>query len=489
MNRTFLLVLALGCSEQSKLLMADAATDFGGAELDGSVAQLRVDVIPSSQHPDIPAQSWIIPESADLQSLNVQVSRSIEVSGTGVGYEATPYGAEVPGIDNVPMDAQVTLVRPGTINGATVATDELGRFSVLVPPSTGYRLSIVPRGAPTVPFSVEEGLRLAEDTDLDTIDLGYGEPIFGEISFSDGAPVEGMEVQALHAPSGVAGAAAVTDEQGHYMIRVPPGDLQVVAAGSPGSYLPTLTETVEVTEEGGSQVDFDLGDISPIQVSGSVVGQGDGHRQKDIKVRFVSSGLAETEGDLEVETETDGDGLFSRSILPGEWLVEFVPPFDSDQSPVAQAFTLNDQVLPDHLAKVELPDRVRFNRTVVNAAGARLPGAVVNAQEIGFDGYIYSTTADSRGRIDLHLPAVDMQLTLIPATSSLAVTQVRLNPASHTGFLTVTAGQAVTGVVRSDGDPVGFALVEVREEGGTLLASTISGPDGEFSVQIEAPAD
>jgi hypothetical protein len=486
MRLTPLLLLLLGCGEMDmKASMADEAS-LGGAEFDGSADQLRIDVIPSSLHPKIAAQSWIISEDADLLALNVRVSPSITVSGTVVGFEATPYGAEVPGIDGLPMDAQVTLSRPGTINGATVSTDDKGRFILTIPPSPGYQLSIVPRDAPEVPFLVEESLRLLDPTDLETIDLGYGEPVYGTVLFSDGDPVEGALVRAIDPSTGVEGPSTTTDALGHYMIRVPTGELNVVAGGNPGTYLPTITHSVEVVEDEGVGLDFDMGDITPVQVSGTVVGEASGSRQKDIKVRFRSSGLTEVEGELEVDTETDGDGLFLRSILPGDWLVEFIPPYDAQKSPVAMAFALEERVLPFDLEEIELPERVRFNHSIVDPSGRPLAGAVLNAQEMGFDGYIYSATADSKGRIDVDLPATQMLMTLVPPTTSLAVTQLTLNPAEHSGSLAVGEGQGVAGIVRSEGEGVGFALVEVRREDGTLLASTVTGPDGDFAVQIEA---
>ena len=344
-----------------------------------------------------------------------------------------------------------------------------------------------------MPFLVETDLRLVEETDLEVIDLGYGEPVYGKVLFSNGDPVEGALVRAIDAVTGVEGPSTQTDELGHYMLRVPQGEIDVVAGGNPGTYLPSVVREIELSEEADDgvadgAVDFDMGDISPVQVSGSVVGMQDGNRQKDIKVRFRSDALAEVEGDLEVETETDGDGLFSRSILPGDWQVEFIPPFDSDQSPTSMLFTvqIEDSLSPLDLSQVELPDRVDFSRSIVDPSGQPLGGAVINAQELGFDGYIYSATADTEGRVEIALPAVEMKMTVVPPTTALAVTTLSVNPATHEGRLNVDKGQQVSGVVRSEGEPVTFALVEVRREDGSLLASTITGPDGEFTVQIEA---
>ena len=485
MMRTLMMLSLIGCADMEMKGAMSADEDFGGAELDASREQLRIDVIPSSESADLAAQSWIIPEGDDLTALNVRVSPSIEVTGTVVGYEATPFGAEVPGADNMPMDAQVTLYRPGTINGNTVATELDGSFSLSVPPSGGYQLSIVPRDAPTVPFSVDSQLRLVEDTDYEVIDLGYGEPVYGKVTYSDGDPVEGAMVRATDPETGIAGPSTLTDANGHYMLRVPEGLLDIVAGGNPGTYLPAVTQEIEVLEETGTLLDFDMGDVTPVQVSGTVVGDASGQRQKDIKVRFRSSALADVEGELEVLTETDGDGLFARSILPGDWLVEFIPPFDSDQSPTQFGFSISDEPAPRDLSQIELPDRVMFSRKIVDPNGNALPGAVINAKETGFDGYIHSATADINGRVEVELPAVDLDMTIVPPTTELAVTKLRLNPADHTGRITVSAGQPVSGVVRSEGEPVGFALVEVRREDGTLLASTITGPDGTFAVQIE----
>jgi hypothetical protein len=415
----------------------------------------------------------------------VKVSESITVTGTVVGYEATPFGAEVPGIGALPIEAQVTLTRPGTISGATITTDAQGRFSLSVPPASGYQLSIVPIDNAAIPFLVEPDLLLVENTNLETIDLGYGEPVFGTVTYEDGTPVNAL-VRAVDPASGVEGATTTTNELGHYMLRTPTGAISVVASGAPGSYLPTITQAIDVQEEDGADVDIDMGEVSPVQVSGTVVGQENRQRQKDIKVRFRSSGLNDTDGDLEVETETDGDGLFSRNILPGEWLAEFIPPFDSGQSPAAIAFTLGDEDTPVSMDQIELADRVQFNRRIVDPNGDPLPGAVLNAQEKGFDGYIYSATADNKGRVDIELPAVDMVMTVVPPTTSLAVTQLHHNPATHSGSLAVAEGQPVVGVVRSEGVGVQFALVEVRREDGTLLASTVTGPQGEFAIQIEA---
>jgi len=419
--------------------------------------------------------------------LNVRVSTSILVSGTVVGYDATPFGAEIPGADNTPMDAQVTLTRPGTITSASIATDDLGRFSLRVPQARGYQLSIVPRDEPTVPVLIESELSLVEDTDYEVIDLGYGEPIYGKVLYADGDPVEGALVRAVDPSTGVEGPSTSTDAQGHYMIRAQPGVLDVIVSGNPGTYLPTLTESVDITQEGGAHLSFDMGEITPVQVSGVVIDSDNGARHKDVNVQFRSVSLAEVDGDLHVDTETDGDGLFSRSILPGDWEVDFIPPFDSDLSPATMSFTVpEDQVTPIQLPDAILPVRVDYDAVIVDPSGTPIAGAVINAQERDFEGYIHSATANEKGRVQMNLPEVEMDVTLVPPSSTLALTQYQITPDRVEPDLEIKEGQPVSGVIRNEGEPVPFALVEIRDVDGTLLASTVSDPDGFFAVQIDS---
>ena len=179
MKLTPLLLVLLGCAEMDMKASMEDGADLGGADFDGSADQLRIDVIPSSLHPRIAAQSWIISGDADLLALNVRVSPSITVSGKVVGFEATPYGAEVPGIDGLPMDAQITLYRPGTINGSTVRTEEQGRFILTIPPSPGHQLSIVPRDAPELPFLVANNLTLLASQTLQPTNPVHRDPFHG----------------------------------------------------------------------------------------------------------------------------------------------------------------------------------------------------------------------------------------------------------------------------------------------------------------------
>ena len=154
-------------------------------------------------------------------------------------------------------------------------------------------MRIVPQDAPSVPFLIEENLSLTEAEDFEEVELGYGEPIYGKVLYSDGNPVEGVQVRAGDAATGSEGPEITTDSLGHYMIRADPGELDVVAGGNQGTYIPTLTQSVEIIDDGIGPLDFDMGDISPVQISGQVLGADRGPHQKELTVQFESRRLTQ----------------------------------------------------------------------------------------------------------------------------------------------------------------------------------------------------
>ena len=463
----------------------DTGAAFGGAELDPGGNQLRIDVFPSSATPDLVPQTWVAPTDVDWTDLDVEVFPPVSVEATVLGYIPMPHSAEVPGAQGQPINAQVTLLRPGTINGATVETDDEGRFSVEIPPAPGYRIQIVPIDQPTIPMLIQDPQALTESVILEDIDLGSGEPVFGNVTYEDGVPGQDIEVRLQHRTTGLVGAKTRTDETGHYLLRALPGEYNIVMGGNPGTTIPTQFLPLEVEEEAVS-LDVDLGVIDPVQITGQVFDAAGNARQKDIKVRMISGDLTQTVGELIVETETDGDGLFNRSILPGDWTIEFVPPFDSDLSPFSRNITVSPNTIGSvTLEPTFLPDLIRVVETVRDARGNPIRNAVINATELRFDGYTYSATADEDGEVKLNLPATDLSVMLIPPSSRAAITHTEGNPATERLDLDLVEGERLQGRVRHGNTVVPFAYVEIRDVSGVLYGSTLTDDRGEFSVRVE----
>ena len=90
---------------------------------------------------------------------------------------------------------------------------------------------------------------------------------------------------------------------------------------------------------------------------------------RDIRVRLESRSLRTAAGELMIETETDGDGLFGRQILVGEWRASFIPPYDSIYGSVAEDFTVSPGLGFVDLGSTSLPERVEFEGFITDPTG------------------------------------------------------------------------------------------------------------------------
>ncbi len=446
---------------------------------------IRFDVYPSGADA-LMAQTWIADRSASLDEVQIFLNPTVEITGTIVGYQANPLHAEVPGADQQPVAATVRLARPGTITGSTTQTLEDGAFSLRVPAAQGYTFSVVPEDGSRLPFMVELGVNVSQGEDFGIIDLGYGTPVYGRISTSDGAPVEGLVVQLTEAQSNVEGPETRTDATGHYLLRADPGQYVLRSQGAAGAVVPTLETAVEV-EDGGVDVALDLGNIERTLVSGQVLSGRTGAALKDVAIRIESTNLQGTDGSLVIETDTDGDGLFGRQLLAGRWAATFIPPFDSAYGGLVEEFEVGVDGAVLELEPLELPERVVLEGVVVDATGTPVPQAAVNAQEEGFDGYIFSTLTDDDGGFAIEVTPVPLEVTVSPPTADHAVTKRSIDGAD--GFITLQLeeGDLLAGTIESASGPTAFALVEVRAASGDLLATTLTDDRGAFSVRVGAP--
>lgn len=481
-----LLMLLSGCASMDSHMAAGDAAGPGGADLDADANQLRIDIIPGESTPFLDPQSWLVGEDEDLGSLAIDILPSITVRGQLVGYTATPYGAEVPGADETPVDGLVSMFRLGTIAGSSASTEINGNFSLQVPPSSGYQFSAIPAEGQVLPFLVEVDTAIETETDLGIIDLGYGSPVYGRVTADNDEAVLGASVQLQDAASGVLGPRSMSDENGHFILRAKPGEYMVVVSGMIGQAIPTIHTAIEVIEDESTEVNIELGSLNTATVYGQLFGPKLTTAQRDVRVRFSSSQLNGSEGSLEIETETDGDGVFSRSLLSGTWTAELIPPFDSDLAPSQMTFTVNDDQSMVNLGEVPLPERINFRSVAMDPTGNPVAGVAVNARELGFDGFIRSTTTDAEGWFELMLAPHPMALTLVPPGQSLAVTHAMIDPVTDRGSVAMSRGETVEGRITSRGIGVPFALLEIRDSTGLLYATSLSDSDGYFSVRMEA---
>ena len=482
MTRGIALALLLACSQKD----ADpGSTDasLGGADVSPVGDQLRVDVYPSETGSVLMKQTWIAEISDGLESVEVALAPSITVTGQVVGYAVNPLHSEVPGEGRVPVAATVRVERAGTITGGATRTDGEGNFEMQVPAAKGYTVSITPDDGIRLPFYVSDKEDLDGDLDLGTVDLGYGRPVYGHIRANDGEGVEGAVVRLREAATGVAGPATETDSTGHYLLRAAAGDYTLEVSGQPGSVLPSLSLNAKVTDS-GLALDVDVGDLLPALVSGRLMAEPDEAALRDIRVRLESRSLRTAAGELMIETETDGDGLFGRQILAGEWRASFIPPYDSIYGSVAEDFAVSPGLGFVDLGSTSLPERVEFEGFITDPTGEPVDNVAINVQEVDFDRYIFSTTTDEDGGFSVELPPGAMTLTASPSDGRLAVTQWSIDAAESGQVFALDAGDEMSGIIVGPSGRIPFALIEVRTVGGTLLATTLSDDNGQFLVSI-----
>jgi hypothetical protein len=149
-------------------------------------------------------------------------------------------------------------------------------------------------------------------------------------------------------------------------------------------------------------------------------------------------------------------------------------------------FTVSDDQSMVNLGEVALPERINFRSVAMDPSGNPVAGVAVNARELGFDGFIRSTTTDADGWFELDLAPHPMALMLVPPGQTLAVTHAMINPVTDRGSVAMSRGETVEGRITSRGIGVPFALLEIRDSTGLMYATSLSDSDGYFSVRMEA---
>ena len=451
------------------------------AQFDG--VRLRVDVLPSVEaDDDLLAQSMWLDEQPDWQNLDLSMRPTVTISGVVRGFAANPYSITVPGVEDVPVLSTVALQQPGAIVSSVVQTEVDGSFVLRLPSGSDYLLSVLPE-ALALPMWVEEEIEIRGDTDLGEISLGYGEPIYGTIT-SDGAPLS-ASVRLVEAWTGVEGVATQTDAAGLYMLRAEPGEYLVQVESLTGTTLPTIQQPVTLGKDGGAWASIDVGIIEPVLVRG-VPRTADGQTMSNAVVRLTATTLAQAEGTMMVETETDQSGGFLIYVLPGEWTLEIIPPADVADltAPLEQALTIDSSGV--NLGSLTLSEQITIERMLFDGDGQPAANVLATFTEQGFDHATYTAYTDANGLLTVSVPDVPLDVWLTPAQGETAVTRrVLLSPGAATEEAwSLSAGVRLSGAVRRPDGRGGLSIVEVYDEDGVFYGSTLTDAEGAFDFRI-----
>ncbi len=474
------LSLLAGCSGSSDEASYELAE--GQDPTEATDQDLSLDVYPSDySHAELTPQSFTI--SGGGQGLALFVDTPIVLVGDLTGFQPNQRSA----IANVPggtagLAAEIAAEVPDTPMAAGLTTED-GSFELRLLPGQGYELAFMPAVDEEIPFLVLHDASFDVDGRLDTY-IDYGVPVYGLVTDADGAAMAGVEVQLVDPVSGLAGQAVVTDEVGAWSLRALDGAWTLrLDGGTARPWLPTQERSLQIDDDSeGARVDVAFGLGEPLRATGRVVDD-DGSPLDDVKVRLTSTALSDTAGRLVAETETDGNGSFTARVVAGTYEVELIPDYQGSEGPrlLEQTWTLNDH---DDLGQLFLEARPTAEGVVTSPSGEPLQNAVVQAAELGFDGYIYEARTDASGTFRVDAAEGELRWTVHPPEDvDAALTHFQLST-DDVGQLPLVQGDALSGCVDSDAGELAYTPIDVRR-GDEVLATTTTDEAGCFEVRIE----
>jgi hypothetical protein len=485
----FPIFISLGCSD-GELGLFDTA-DFQMGTNIGSSQEIRIDISPSDASASLLPQSFVLEPEDSWTELSLELKPNTAVTGYIHGFSIYPYmDTTLPGED-VPVEAQVQVIKDSAINGGIINSDEYGYFSLAIPEGIDYQISVTPLSPQNVPYTIVENLNLEGELPQLDIDLGVGLPIYGLI---EGFAASGLSAQAqlIDADTGIKGPQIEISDNGYFQLRAPTNrrDFIVRIKGEQNDVFPTIDIPIrtEENDEDGFRLDLSIGDLSPSTVSGTINDiNGSGYFER-ATIRFRSISLTDSDGFIELETNNDSNGNFTVNLLEGSYDMEIIPPYDENalEAPVFLTIEVNEN--QEELGVIHFKEKINYSAVILGVDGLPSTNVTVNLKEQGFNEHLYSGKTDDSGRLNILIPPADMNVSLIPDNSIEAITNFSISaddvntteePEWH-----LQEGRTLSGTISTADDFVRFALIEVYQ-GNTLLANGLSDMEGAFSLQLQ----
>ncbi len=464
-------------------------SDTGVFDGDLSLQPIRLDVYAESATDlGLLNQSFFV-NAQDTEDMRLNLKAPITVRGSLQGFQTFPTAdIQVPGA-SIPVSGQLRSFVPNSLMSYAVQTDDSGEFSFQAIPSEDYTLAWIPDADVNLPFEIEESVPLLDDTVLKkTLSYTESHAVFGRIKDQSGLGIPDLHVQVFDTPSGLSNSDRVTNEMGAFNTRLYPGDYTLHISGSDENALPTIEKRLQIGENDTAEVEAEiqLGALDTINADGRVL-DANGTALGNVLVRFTATSL-EDHPSLAFTTQstTGSNGRYSIPVLPGTYSVSFIPSHDGASSPVLiEKVELNSNVT--ELDRVQLPARPVVNGRLLDAFGMAAEGAIVRAQEKGFNGAVFETFTEELGVFSLAVSEGPLDWTFVPARPSqgaITFSESRSSALDGEEFQ-LKEGQLVSGCIQhGDGDVI-FAPVEVRKQNDLLYASTFTDENGCFSVRVD----
>ena len=483
------ILISIGCSD-ADLGLFDTA-DFQLGTNIGSSQEIRLDITPSDASSHLLPQSFALDPQDSWIELSLELEPTTSVTGYIHGFSIYPYiDTTLPG-EEVPVEAQVQIIKDSAINGGIINSDENGYFSLAIPEGIDYQISVTPLSPQNVPYTIVEGLNFEGELPQLNIDLGVGLPIYGLI---EGFAASGLSAQAqlIDADTGIKGPQIDISDNGYFQLRAPTNRQNFIVRikGEQNDVFPTIDIPVrtEENDEDGFRLDLSIGDLTPSTVSGTINDiNGTGYFER-ATIRFRSINLTNSDGFIELETNNDSNGNFTVNLLEGSYEMEIIPPYDENalEAPVFLTIEVNEN--QEELGEIYFKEKINYSAVILGVDGLPSTNVTVNLKEQGFNEHLYSGKTDNSGRLAILIPPTDMNVSLIPDNNIEAITNFFISVDNVDGAEEpewhLQEGRTLSGSISASNDVVRFALIEVYQ-GNTLLANGLSDMEGSFSLQLQ----
>lgn len=286
----------------------------------------------------------------------------------------------------------------------------------------------------------------------------------GTLTGDTGAPVVGAGIEILTSDGQPATPGLVlTDVDGHYVVNIPEAPYDLRIHGPAGSiWANRAVDNVVIV---GSLFRHRSMLSTAVTVSG-VVTDAAGLPAARVVPQFRDSITGEAW--LTLGLPSDATGRFSARVPKGTWDMRFLPP--SDMTALGAATVAGLTISADLSRDAQLPATVPVDVRVLDAAGAPIVGAMVEATDVRAPAFgpARSETTDASGRATLALPLGDHDVSVRPPQNAPSVPAI-MRDVKVTGPATLTdirlqAGVLVNGRVRDAGSGKAIARAELRFE-------------------------
>ena len=490
-------LLLLACSEYSHLGRSDEAADTAVDEdalepnAESQIA-IRLDVYAESAT-DIGLlnQSFFLEPNA-TQDMQLLLKPAIQIEGELTGFQTNPTAdVRIPG-DNGGIDGQVRAFVPNSMMSYAVRTDANGSFKFLAVPAENYTLAWIPSADTLLPFEIEEGVPLLENTVFaKTLSYEESRPVYGQITDNTGLGVPEISVQLIDQLSQIGGSAITTNNMGVFHTRLYPGEylLQIQSNSDSDLPVPSIQTPLTVSDESLEEIQsaIQLSDLDTVNADGQVLAA-NGSPLGGVLVRFIADSIDRHPGaEFQTESTTGSNGRYSIPVLPGKYEVEFIPNHQSDVSPVSLSHSISLNSSATELPTVSLPSRPIASGRLLDAFGEAAPGALVRAQEVNFTGAVFETYTTDQGLFSFPVSEGKLQWTFIPRDSQQGAISFResFHWEMDAQEISLEEGQLVSGCIEHADGNVRFTPIEIRQDEGLLLASTFTDTQGCFDVRVD----